>query len=133
MFPQKHLYLIVKVIQRMIKVVLDTDFLLKSLEYKINIFKELSRILDFQFTVNILDKTLDELKGKKFEKLALTFIKSKNISIIKTKKDKKVDDLLFEIPNITVATQDKELKEKLKKGKISVITIRQKRYLQNVL
>lgn len=117
----------------MIKVVLDTDFLLKSLEYKIRIFKELSRILDFQFTVSILDKTLDELKGKKFEKLALKFIKSNNIHIIETKKDKKVDDLLLEIPNITVATQDKELKEKLKKGKISVITIRQKRYLQNVL
>lgn len=117
----------------MIRIVLDTDFLLKSLENKIDIFKELSRISEFPFTVNILDKTLEELKGKKFEKLALTFIRSKKISVIKTKNDKKVDDLLLEMDNIIVATQDKELKEKLKKRKILVITIRQERYLQNVL
>ena len=113
----------------MYKIILDTDFLLTSLKFKVDLISEIERILDFKYKIFVIDKTLDELKNKKLEKLALELIKRFNI--IETKKDKIVDDLILELKddNIIVATQDKELKKKLKREKIPIITIRQKKYL----
>src|SRR3989344_1989127 len=117
-------------------IILDTDFILHSVENKVDIFEEIKRIADFNYKIFILDKTLDELKGKKYEKMALNLIKNR-VGIIETKKDKKVDDLLLEleIKNMVVCTTDKELKEKLKKRNIPVIHLRKKNHLviENVL
>lgn len=115
------------------KVILDTDFIITGLKYRIDILEELRKVLNINYKVYILDQTINELKGKPLEKLALKFIQK--IDIIKTKQDKIVDDLLLEQEEAIVATQDKGLKEKLKKAKIPIITIRQKKYLilQNVL
>ncbi len=109
------------------QVILDTDFILSCLTWKVDIKSELRRILDCNFEICILDKTIDELKNKKGEALALELIK--NFTVLTTARDKPVDDLIGNFPEAIVATQDKELKEKLKKRKIPVITIRQKKYL----
>ena len=113
------------------KIILDTDFILTSLKYKVDIISELNRILDEKYAINIIDKTLDELKGKKLEKLALTFLKTNNINLIKTNKLKTVDNHILDIinKNTAVATQDKDLKRELKNKDIRIITIRQKKYL----
>jgi|SRR3989344_5044004 len=118
----------------MYNLILDTDFLLHSVRNKVDIFSELKRICNFPYKLCIFDMTLNELKGKKDEKIALSFIKNR-VNIIKTKQDKKVDDLILDQKNIAVCTNDKLLKEKLKKGSIPVITLRQKKYLviENVL
>jgi len=110
-------------------IILDTDFILTSVKFKIDIEEQLKQLCDFNFKISYLDKTIDELKNKPNEKLAKTIIS--NFNIIKTTRNKPVDDLILNISdnNTIVATQDKELKEKLKKGKIAVITIRQKKYL----
>ncbi len=111
------------------KVILDTNFLLTAIKFKIDIFSQLQ-----EYDVYILDKTLDELKNKKNEKLAKELLKKYNVKIIKTMSNKNVDDLLLEFNDYIIATQDKELKEKLKKAKISTISLRQKKYLiENVL
>ena len=114
------------------KIILDTDFILTALKYKIDIISQIKN-LNLNYKIYIIDQTLNELKNKPLEKLAKQFIKK--INIIKTKRNKIVDDLILEQKNIIVATQDKALKEKLKKHKIPIITIRQKKYLilQNVL
>lgn len=109
------------------KIILDTNFLLYVVRNRIDLFGELDRILDINYKVCFLDKSLDELKGKKLGKLASVFAK-KYLKIIKTKKGK-VDDLLLE-QNSVIATMDKELMEKLKKKKRQVIIIRQKKYLK---
>lgn len=112
-------------------IILDTDFILISIKYKINIEEQLKQLCDFNLKICYLDKTLDEIKNKPNEKLAKEVIS--NFGMIETKKDKIVDELILDISkrdrNIIIATQDKKLKEKLKKGKIAVITIRQKKYL----
>ncbi|MBI2499186.1 hypothetical protein HYV88_03000 [Candidatus Woesearchaeota archaeon] len=110
-------------------IILDTDFILTSVKFKIDIKEQLKQLCDFNFNISYLDKTLDELKNKPNENLAKTLIS--NFNIIKTTRDKSVDELILDISNSNtiIATQDKELKEKLKKGKIAVITIRQKKYL----
>ena len=114
------------------KIILDTDFIITCLKNKIDILEQFKN-LNLSHKVYIIDQTINELKNKPLEKLALKFIK--NLNIIKTKKDNIVDNLILKQKNIIVATQDKDLKEKLKKAKIPIITLRQKKYLilQNVL
>lgn len=108
------------------KIILDTNFLLYCLRNKIDLFGELNRILNVNYEICILDKTLDELENKKNSKLAINFAK-KYFKIIETEEGN-VDDLLLKQQAIT-ATMDKELKEKLKKEKKQVIILRQKKYL----
>ena len=117
------------------RIILDTCFILTALKQKIDIKSELERILNKSFRLYIIDKTLDELKGKKDEKLAKAIIKKIKCTNIKTEQPKSnVDSLIINHtknhPNITVATQDRALKEKLKKRNIRLITIRQKKYLK---
>lgn len=108
------------------RIILDTNFLL-SFE-KVRIFSEIDRICHFPYKLCILDKTLEELKGKKGEKLAKSLIKSKNISIIKTSSEKYVDDILTEIKDkdVIIATNDKDLKKRVS---TPIITMRQSKYL----
>ncbi|MBU1204060.1 MAG: hypothetical protein KKG60_03265 [Nanoarchaeota archaeon] len=108
------------------KIILDTNFLLSF--GKVRIFSELERICHFQYGVYVLDKSFEELKNKKGEKLAKELIKKKNIKIIKTKKEEYVDDILAEIRDkkTIIATNDKDLKRRLQ---TPIITIRQKKHL----
>lgn len=65
-------------------------------------------------------------------KVALSLIKKNNVKIIKTEPGKRVDDLIIETAKnnkYAVATQDKLLKQRLKKEGIEVVTLRQKKYL----
>ncbi len=111
--------------------ILDTDFILNSIKNHIDIETSLKPLFPYKISISYLDKTIEELRNKPLEKLALKAIKSFNV--IKTYKDKAVDDLILDMTKqnkeIIVATQDKNLKEKLKKGKIQTITIRQQKYI----
>jgi len=123
------------------KVILDTNFLMAVSQFGIDIFSEIERICDFRYKLYIIDKTVDELnkvietnKGKhgRAAKLALSLLKSKGIEGIKTKEKGIVDKLILGIVDrdFIVATQDKDLKSRLKKKNIRLITIRQKKYLR---
>jgi|SRR3989344_2157775 len=118
------------------KIIFDTDFLLSAVKFKVDILSELNRICDFNYTVNVLDKTIEELKGKKGEKLALGLIKARGINIVKIEAKNTVDELLLKLgaenKEIIVATQDRALKENLKNRRIPCITIRQKKYLMQL-
>jgi len=109
-------------------IVLDTSFLISAVDFKLDIFSELERICDFAYSLAIVDKTIDELKGKKWEKLIKEMIKKKGVRILKTNDGQYVDELLLGLKqkDLIIATQDKELKKKLK---VPIITIRQKKYL----
>lgn len=110
------------------KIILDTDFIITALKNKIHILEQLKDLLDIKYQVYIIDKTISELKNKPQENLAKLFIKK--LKIIKTKGNHKVDCYLLKQKNAIIATQDRELKRKLKELKISIITIRQKKYLK---
>lgn len=116
------------------KILLDTNILLTK--YRIDVFSEISRICDFNYKICILDKTLDELSNKRGGALAIDILKAKDVLIIKTENKKSVDDNIFELAkndkDIIVATQDMELKRRLKKNDIKIITVRQNRYLKFV-
>ncbi len=115
-------------------IVLDTNFLITALKFKIDIFGEIERICDFNYEIAVLDKSLKELENKPKEKLIKALIKSKKVKIIKTNTKDYVDDILASLEGgYIIATQDMGLRRRLK-GK-GIIFIRQKKYLElkNVL
>ena len=119
----------------MFTIVLDTNIILDSIKFKVDLFEEIKRICDFQYNITVLNKTIEELEDKKNSKLALQLLKKKNVLIIKTQQGY-VDDLLLKLDDKhIIATNDKELKKRLKKSNKILITLRQKKYLmiENVL
>ncbi len=119
------------------KILLDTNVLLIPYQFNIDIFSEINRICQFKYKLYVLDKIIDELKSiqkdkrqklknKNAAKLALQLIKAKKINIIKTKKDKPVDDLIAALKGYIIATQDINLKKRLK---TKIITLRAKKKL----
>lgn len=119
-------------------IILDTNFLIECATNNIDIQIELRRILDTNFSIALLDRTLEELevviaRGKKegaAAKLAKTILMTKQFTIIATSGGH-TDKLLIDQadPEHTIATMDKALKQKLKKKGCNVIIIRGKKKL----
>ena len=124
------------------KIIIDTNFLVVPFKYRIDIFSEFNRICNFNYKLYIFKQSILELKNiiekqfgkdKKAAQFALKLIKLKNIGIINSE-DMDVDSLILNnLPKDSiVATQDNFLKKKLRDKGISVIILRQKKYLQFV-
>ena len=118
------------------KILLDTNFLLIPAAFNVDIFSEFNRIFP-KNKLFILDKSIEELinielkqkgKYKQEARLGLQMVKKYKISTIKTEKHINaykststipvVDDLIVDFAitgDYLVATQDKEIKVKLKK------------------
>ena len=116
------------------KIILDTNFIIYCIKYKIQIEKELNRTIIENYKIYIIDKTLDELKKllndnktKLYAKIALEICKS--FKVIHTNKDKLVDSLIKEnIDGDTiVGTNDKELKKSLK---CPILVVRKRNHLE---
>jgi rRNA-processing protein FCF1 len=124
-------------------IILDTNFLVDCLSWKVDFFRELERIIPCTYRLMSVDKTLDELdtiitKGKPDVKigarLANQLIMKKRIGIILTDKKGYTDTLILKVADkdTIVATQDQDLKRRLKAKGIPVIIIRQKKFLELV-
>ena len=110
----------------MYKIILDTNFILSSLQFKIDFFEEIKRISKFPYTLHILQGTIKELENKKLGNLAINIIKEKNINIIKSENTYVDKDILNLKGDYIIATNDKELINKLK---LPIIRMKQKKYL----
>ncbi len=131
------------------KIIIDTNFFVSAIRFKIDIFSELQRICDFKYIIYIVDGTIGELEklaetGKPKDKIAarisLELIKKEKIKITKisskNKRVKNVDLLILNLikeGNFIVATQDKELKREIRKKRVPLIVLRQKRYLKLIV
>jgi len=122
------------------KIILDTNFLLIPYQFKVDIFSEIARICDFKYTLCIMNQTLDELekiakeqkgKNRHAAMLGTMLLIQKAPLKLKSKKDNADDSIVEEASkgNYIVATQDAELKRRLKKLNVPVIVLKQKRYL----
>ena len=121
-------------------VILDTDFLVHCASHRVDYEEELRRIINCSYQIYIIDKTIDELnhivenqkgKAKAAAKLAKAILENNQLPLIKTKKDQIVDELILDAVNkdTIVATMDADLKRKLKAKGVSVVILRQKKYL----
>lgn len=124
------------------RILLDTNFLLIPGTLGVDIFREIERVADFQYQLCIIDRTLEELgkiideqscSHKAAAKLALKLIESEGLERLKTETIKNVDELILKTANsqdFVVATQDKELKAKLRSKRVPLMILRQKKYLK---
>ena len=121
------------------KIILDTNFILIPFSEKVDIFSEIDRIVEDSYKLFILDKTKEELesiiknqRGK--DRDAARFAKKyiPKLSVIETDSELDVDSLLValaEEEGTIIATQDKDLKRKIKKLGKKVMVLRQKSHL----
>ena len=121
-------------------IILDTNFLMIPFTQNVDIFSEFDRVCDFPFELFIVSKTITELesiiavqsgKDKHAAKLAKSLIDVKGVKIIDVAQGH-TDDLILEVAQqrgYFVATQDKKLKDRLRKNSVPMIFLRQKKYI----
>jgi uncharacterized protein len=125
----------------MIKIILDTNFLMIPFALKVDIFSEIDRLLDDEYGLFIMDKTQTELdriistqrgKHRQAASFAKQLLEKKKIQVIIGETDGNVDDDIVSIAGkerIIVGTQDRGLKRRVKETGGSVIALRQKSHL----
>jgi len=122
------------------KIIIDTNFLMIPLQFKVDIFSEFERICNFNYKLCIYKSSVNELndiirkqsqKHRKAAEFALKLIKMKKIEILDSDKGH-VDSLILENldKDTIVATQDINLKKEILKKNVPVIILRQKKYLE---
>jgi rRNA-processing protein FCF1 len=121
-----------------LKILLDTNFLLDFLRYKLDfsVFKELEESVELFIT----SETLRELKSVANKKtkegrlalIALKLIDSQKIKVVQSLKKEVDEDLLAlaKKEGFIVATNDKDLKEKLKKENVRIAYLRNKKKIE---
>jgi rRNA-processing protein FCF1 len=116
------------------QIIFDTNFLVYSIKYRIDFESELKRICDFNFDMCLIDKTIDELKKLKVPeaKIALALIDRFKIIDTKDSKLKRVDDILVDLTSkgCIIATQDIELKKRIRLITKKIIILRQNKYFK---
>ncbi|MCF7865961.1 hypothetical protein K9L67_02120 [Candidatus Woesearchaeota archaeon] len=132
-------------IRKKTQVILDTNFLIIPGELGIDIFSEIDRLMIEPYEICVLKESIKELEtiinkhGQRKEgfnaKLGFLLAKQKNLKTLSGSKDKYVDEILVEIakkqPEKTIiATQDKELQDRIIRKSARVIILRQKKYLE---
>ena len=125
-------------------VILDTNFLLIPAQFGIDVFTEIPKICEGRPKLAIFDKSIDELKAiirkekgkpKKEAELTLKLInsllKNNKLNIIPAKIAYIDEEILNKAnKNTIIATQDLELRKKLRKKGVKTIIMRQKKYLK---
>ena len=124
-----------------LKVILDTNFFFIPSQFKLDIFEELTNLLNQRYEPILLSSTQKELQGlvestpkiKKQATLALRF--AEKCCFVPVDKDsmETYDDVIVRVAsdeNIPVATNDRDLRRRLRKKGVPVIFLRQKRLLE---
>jgi rRNA-processing protein FCF1 len=126
----------------MVRVVLDTNFLMIPSQFKVDIFAEIQRLMGEPYDLcafqGVIDELLELSKGKNKDaihaKIALKLIKQKNLKSLPNSINEKYADALI-LDGVTskdiVCTQDQALKRLLRnkhKG-IRLIALKSKKYL----
>jgi hypothetical protein len=114
---------------------LDSNFLLIPFQFGVDIFEELNRILDVKYKVFTLKKVIKELeglskqKGVKAKQAHAALEEAKKLPLIDGNED--VDEAMLKLASkdTIICTNDKVLKEKIRKKGAPVIYLRQKKYL----
>jgi len=122
----------------MARVLIDTSALVSAVEWRVDIWSELERVLLVPFTVAVVEGTLAELdvvaaksgKHKLRVRIAKMLLVKKGVERLAGVGH--VDDVIVELADrksTFVLTQDQGLKRRLKAKGVPVITIRQKKFL----
>jgi rRNA-processing protein FCF1 len=124
------------------KVIIDTNALFVPLQFKIDIFAELERVLNRNFELVLLSPVKRELEtlvqkssSKKGRNAAFALSLAEKCVYVKVpeKKEEPIDDAIVRVSkawNALVFTNDKLLKRKLRDISVPVIYVREKARLE---
>ena len=120
------------------EVVIDTNFFMVPFQFNVDIITELEKLLP-SYTLTTPSFVINELKGLKRNNkgkirlnanLALKLANSSKVEIkdISLLENETVDDALLRVSEV-LATNDIELKNRAKNKGITIVYLRQKRYI----
>jgi rRNA-processing protein FCF1 len=126
-----------------LQIIIDSNALFIPLQYKIDIFSELCRLLNRNFELVLIPSVKKELenlaqkktsaKTRKNAQFALTFIENLTQLNVLERANEQTDDAIVRIAkklNAPVLTNDKQLKRKLRDISMPVIYVRAKSHLE---
>jgi len=115
------------------KIMLDTNFLVAPFQLSIDLFDEIDRIYPVN-EVYTLEDAIQEARSieqGRYKNLVDKLIETQDIEVLETEGEGEVDDLLFNIcDDFIIATNDRELKERLVKKGAEVLFIRSGSHLE---
>jgi rRNA-processing protein FCF1 len=122
------------------KILMDTNFILDVLRYKVDFsaFHELEEKAELFVSSEVL-RELRSIANRKTKEgrlamVALKLIENGQIKVVESLKKEVDEDLIYlaKKEGFMVATNDKDLKEKLKKENVRVICLRNKKKIEVV-
>jgi len=125
-----------------LKVILDSNFLFIPSQFKVDIFEELSKLLNRRFDPVLLSPTYGELleiaekgspKMRQQASLALKFAEKCHVVRVEKGLKETHDDVIVRVAaewRSPVATNDRELRKRLRNLGVPVIFLRQRRRLE---
>ena len=125
-----------------VKVVLDANFFFVSSQFNVDVFEELTNLLNQRFEPILLSSTQKELQGlaestspkkRKQAQLALRLAEKCRVVPVEKGLRETYDDVIVRVSaewKSPVATNDRELRKRLRKVGVPVIFLRQKRRLE---
>ena len=128
--------------REMLKVILDSNALFVPLQFKIDIFNDLKRLLNMSFELILLSPVKLELKAlaekgspkmRKNASYALEFAEKCKYIEVDTPASMLTDDIIVKIAkewSCPVFTNDRQLKKRLRDISVPVIYVRQKSRLE---
>jgi len=117
------------------KFLLDANFLLAPVQFRVDIYSELARFGKHElYTLSLVLEELERMasghsRKSRQAKLALALAKKAHVTVIQARGQADKAILRIAKGKFVVCTQDTALKSRLRKSKIPVVTIRQKKYL----
>jgi rRNA-processing protein FCF1 len=123
-------------------VILDSNFLLVPSQFRLDIFEELTALLSQQIDPVVLSPTYEELvkiaaqgapKMRRYASLALGLTKKCRLVPVERRTKESTDDLITRIAaewKTPVATNDRDLRRRLREVGVAVIYLRQKSRLE---
>jgi rRNA-processing protein FCF1 len=108
------------------KIMLDTNFLVAPFQLSIDLFEEIERIYPVHEVYTLEDAVQEarSIEEGRYKALVEKLIETQDIEVLETEGEGEVDDLLVDLcDEFIVATNDKELKNRLveKGGEVLII------------
>jgi len=115
------------------KIMLDTNFLVAPFQLSLPLFEEFDRIYPFHELYTLKDAVQEakSIEEGKYSELVNKLIESQDITVLETEGKGEVDDVLVDIADeYIVATNDKELKNRLLDDSREVVIVRSGDHLE---
>ncbi len=117
------------------EIILDTNFLVAPFQLSISLFEDIEELYPFAeiYTIDDAVEESKSIKSGKYGDLVEKLIDTQGIKVLETEGEGSVDDLLVKLSDeYIVATNDKELKQRVLDRNNPVMIIRSRSHLEVV-